>query len=709
MKILDRKEPRLPGRSAPAVFLSALAWAFLPLPVRAAGPEPLYPGDKSFEARFLEGNGATFFLRGRPGRRFIQVRTDPGASWPGVTFHPPGRAWDLTRWTALVALVRNDSPFPFRISIRADSARRGSKEVYIQRGRMVRPGKEAVIFIPLLPYYPQGRKLSFPGMRAGPPFSTDFDPSWITRLVIFASPGRRRVTFSILSLSILPADGIRDRLPPPWKFFPMIDRFGQYMHRDWPGKTYSVEELRGRASEEKEDLDAHPRPADRDPYGGWRRGPTLRAEGAFRVEKYRGKWWFVDPEGRLFWSLGMDCVGFAEVTPVSGRERFFALLPRQGSPGYRCFGISSAAPRGYYAGKKPFRTFNFLAWNLERKFGPSWRETYPFLAVRRLASWGFNTIGNWSDAAILRLRRMPYVVAVHYSSPRIEGSRGYWGKFPDVFHPSFAEALRRRLAAERNRSARDPWCIGYFVDNELTWGGEGELARAVLRSPPEQPAKMALLDFLEKRYKRAADLDRAWGTRFGSWKGLAAWRGDLKTRKAEPDLLAFGKVLYETYFRTVRDEIRRAAPGRLYLGCRFSSANPAAVKAAAKYCDVLSFNWYTYGVEEKTLPPGLDKPILIGEFHFGALDRGLFHPGLKSVPDQNFRASAFKSYLVGALKNPLVVGAHWFQYHDEPTTGRFDGENFQIGFTDICDTPYPEMVRAAREIGKDLYRIRYGR
>jgi hypothetical protein len=53
------------------------------------------------------------------------------------------------------------------------------------------------------------------------------------------------------------------------------------------------------------------------------------------------------------------------------------------------------------------------------------------------------------------------------------------------------------------------------------------------------------------------------------------------------------------------------------------------------------------------------------------------------------------------------VGCHWFQYQDEPTTGRvLDEENYQIGFIDICDTPYRETVAAARELGDELYEYR---
>ena len=102
---------------------------------------------------------------------------------------------------------------------------------------------------------------------------------------------------------------------------------------------------------------------------------------------------------------------------------------------------------------------------------------------------------------------------------------------------------------------------------------------------------------------------------------------------------------------------------------------------------------------------GADVPLLIGEFHFGALDRGLFHTGLVPVADQAARAQAYKDYVQGAVRHPQFVGCHWFQYQDEPTIGRvYDEENYQIGFVDVADTPYAETIAAARELGRNLYR-----
>ena len=59
-----------------------------------------------------------------------------------------------------------------------------------------------------------------------------------------------------------------------------------------------------------------------------------------------------------------------------------------------------------------------------------------------------------------------------------------------------------------------------------------------------------------------------------------------------------------------------------------------------------------------------------------------------------------------ALKRPNIVGAHWFTFRDQPLTGRRDGENYQVGLVDVCDTPYKELTDAMREIGDRMYSYR---
>ena len=111
----------------------------------------------------------------------------------------------------------------------------------------------------------------------------------------------------------------------------------------------------------------------------------------------------------------------------------------------------------------------------------------------------------------------------------------------------------------------------------------------------------------------------------------------------------------------------------------------------------------TRRIENEINHHGAERPILVGEFHFGCLDRGMFHAGLKPVFDQNERARSYVRFVEGCLRHPLIVGCHWFQYRDQPLLGRWDGESFEIGFVDVCDRPYPELCRAARKLGGEIY------
>jgi len=492
----------------------------------------------------------------------------------------------------------------------------------------------------------------------------------------------------------------------PKDFFPFIDEFGQYIHKDWPGKTHSVDELIAHSTAEEKDLADNPSPPDRNLYGGWTADPKLRPTGFFHVQKYQDKWWLVDPDGRLFWSHGIDCVRSANATPITDREHYFRNLPEPDSPFAEFYGTGSWAPHGYYKDHSPYKTYDFSQANFLRKYGQDWERAFAEISHRRLKSWGLNTIANWSDSNIYLMRKTPYVCTISYDAKRLEGSQGYWGKFYDVFDRSFRQALRERLALEMRKTAGDPWCIGYFVDNELAWGDEVSLSLATLISPDDQPAKKVFIEDLKAKYETIDQLNNAWGTNHTTWDALLQSQQEPDKNKAWMDLTAFYTKTAETYFKTIREELKKVAPNQLYMGCRFAWVNDRAVRAAAKFCDIVSYNRYTYSVEQHRLPDDIDKPIIIGEFHFGALDRGMFHTGLKKTANQQDRADKYKSYVQGALRNPFIVGTHWFQYKDQPTTGRGDGENYQIGFVDICDTPYTETVQACREVGYDLYEYR---
>lgn len=490
-----------------------------------------------------------------------------------------------------------------------------NEDTWVRGYVTVAPGKTGTLFI-----FARRKKLAtadaenFPGMHGIPGGKMSLwagieEPIVARQLTVFVVAPKQEAGIQVSNIRPFGSS----RLPDPNGFYPFIDKYGQYKHKDWPGKVHADADLKAALEKEDADLAAHPGPKNLNQYGGWATGPQLKATGHFRTEKHEGKWWLVDPEGRLFWSNGLDCVGFMQSsTRTQGRERFY----------------EDPAPMG-----------SFLARNLQAKYGEDWRDLAGDRLLQRLRSWGLNTLGGGADRSLAQKRKVPYTVQL--------GSAGRDERI-DPNSDEWRAGMRRSLAAAAERYKDDPWCIGFFVDNEIHTSS-----------------------------------DPAW---------------------------------FEKYYRQVSAVAKEVLPDKLYLGSRLDYHDwpdvPAArheiVRYAARYCDVISFNFYKFTLDDVAMPAGVDKPILIGEFHMGALDRGLFHTGLRSVIDQNQRAEGYRYYLTSALENPAVVGAHWFQAYDESTTGRFDGENYQIGFLDICDTPYWETIAAAREIGYRLYAIRQG-
>jgi len=633
----------------------------------------------------------------------LRIETGHKNQWPGITLKAPAGKWDLSQYEYVSIDVKNIGIEKVTISCRVDNPGADGSKSCVTDSITLSPKSAGTLVVRL---FPTPWRLSEPveliGMRGAPVHSGKVDASNITQLLVFVSkPGIDHV-FEVENIR---AGGSVETLNVK-TFFPFIDDFGQYIHKDWPGKTHSLKEMIAQGKAEDKDIAAHPGPTGRNKYGGWSAGPKLDATGFFRVQKYEGKWWLVDPDGRLFWSHGIDCVRSTNATPITDREHYYRNLPETNSPFAKFYGGGRWAPHGYYKDHSPYKTYDFSQANFLQKYGRDWEKAFAEVTHRRLKSWGINTIANWSDSDIYLMRVTPYVCTISYSSRSLEGSQGYWGKFYDVFDPSFRARLRERLEREKGRAIDDPWCIGYFVHNEIAWGDEVSLAIAALISPAEQPAKKVFVEDLKAKYGTIDKLNAVWETEHTTWDALLQSQQAPDKKKARADLTAFYTRTAETYFETIREELKKVTPNQLYMGCRFAWVNDRAARAATKFCDIVSYNRYSYSVAEQHLPDNIDMPIIIGEFHFGALDRGMFHTGLRKTTNQQDRADKYKSYVQGALQNPYIVGTHWFQYKDQATTGRGDGENYQIGFIDICDKPYPEIVRACREVGYDLYEYR---
>lgn len=652
----------------------------------------------------------------------------PRGEFPQIVIGSSGNTWDWSSAAALVLPVENRENEAIGLSIHADepdgdSRARGS----VSWWAWLPPGATTTLVLPFLAADP----LSM-GMQVGPPVpgvppgahvirkvkgAMDLRRVAALRLVVPSPPKPRRLVFGDVRL-------IEGSPQSQDAYRRIVDRYGQYSRQSWPEKATSPEDLQAQWTAEArqtEQWTAELPPRDR--FGGMPTSPPLRASGFFRVEYVNGRWWLVTPEGNRFFSVGVDAIRTSVgATYVQGREFMFQNLPGPQESSHDHFGESDSrlrrAESGFPAhargGFDHGRWFNFYTANLERRHGPDWREAWRDMTLDRLRAWGFNTIGNWSEAELWDRGRIPYVVPLSITGDFARlNSGGDWGvRVPDPFDPRFAAAVEEAAHTVAAPRRNDRFLIGYFVDNELAWGpGDSSdprlrygLAYGVLALGSGSSAKAAFVDILAARHGTPARLAAAWGIRLDSWAELRS--PDFKMplpSDAHPEIAAdlshLTRALADAYYRTVADTLRRYDPAHLYLGSRFWTRTPEAVAACAQYCDVVSFNVYSRGVDgEPWRGLGrLAKPVIIGEFHFGSTDRGMFGPGLVDVGTEDARGTAYARYLETVRDNPAFVGCHWFQYVDQPLTGRLlDGENYHIGLVSATDVPYRAFVTAVR-------------
>jgi hypothetical protein len=252
---------------------------------------------------------------------------------------------------------------------------------------------------------------------------------------------------------------------------------------------------------------------------------------------------------------------------------------------------------------------------------------------------------------------------------------------PDVYADDFESRVDSIAARSCEPGKDDPYLLGYFIGNEPAWPNrESEFADAILAAPQTGIAR--------------------------ELKKWLAEKGDTPESRRTFALHAFDRFL-----TVIIAAVKRHDPNHLNLGIRFGGSPPPDVVRMGRLFDVYSHNVYQATPDPQRIQRFYEltgRPILIGEFHNGTPGRGMA-AGLVQASSQAEKALLYRCYVESAAANPAIVGAHWFEFIDEPNTGRFDGENYNIGMVDVTDRPYPDMVGAMKLSHQRVLDIRLGK
>ena len=316
--------------------------------------------------------------------------------------------------------------------------------------------------------------------------------------------------------------------------------------------------------------------------------------------------------------------------------------------------------------------------------------------LARLDRWGFNLLGAGCDPD-LRHRGLAHTIYLDVGGKmakkggecaiRPNPGNVPCGGFPNVFSPEW-ERTCEQVAQEMCAKAReDPDLVGYFIDNELAWWGNGGmweddalaggLFNCVAALPPEHSARKAL---------------------------------DGQTSK-----VAFLERVAERYFSVATAAIRRADPNHLILGCRFAGckgAHEVVWRAAGRHCDIVTFNCYPWvDLDSGEVMAGTalrnvrfddalaerynwtQKPFMVTEWSFPALDSGLpcLHGAGQRFRTQDERTQATEIFLRAMMASGPIVGHSYFMWVDEPYWGirKELPEDSNYGLLNENDEPYP--------------------
>lgn len=503
----------------------------------------------------------------------------------------------------------------------------------------------------------------------------------------------------------------------------MVDRFGQYAPADFPGKVHNEQELVEYLHAEYENAmeDSDYRNPDWNAYGGFKK---LRFEktGYFHTHFDGSRWWLVDPDGCAFLSNGVCYASRMGVHGVvTGVEKLFEWIPERNDPGFRdawttADNIPEFVKRNGAEVGKTRTLFNFARANMIRAFGDEWWEKWVDITTSRLRRWGFNTISvcvnNYFDEDVygfLKRARIPYTWTLK-SFPKTKNM--IFRDFPDVFSEEYRQ-LCEEFAKQLAPLTDDPYMIGYFINNEPEWlvASDVNIAQRLLVSPLELESKKELIRFLQEKYITVECFNDAWQFNISSFAQLLQPVAEerLESPCIRQDLEQFRDVLIEAYNQIPNAAVKRYAPNNMCLGMRYAAVREEDL-AGTEFYDAWSFNCYRKDPRNdlELARTHSQTPFMIGEWQYGSSDTCHLCSALVTCPDETQRGQACSNYIKHAFSNPQLVGAHYFEYNDQPILGRFDGEAMPHGLISITNLPHEQCVEYIVKANHQLYDIALG-
>jgi len=322
-------------------------------------------------------------------------------------------------------------------------------------------------------------------------------------------------------------------------------------------------------------------------------------------------------------------------------------------------------------------------------------------------TYGFKGIGAWSSDALIGhgmpvsrclnlLDCVPHQFCLFYSPG---------------WETSLESAVREQVVPLKDSVD----LVGYFTDNERDWSDNGiGPGRYFDDLRAGDPNRREVVSVIQQLWQSPSSFSHDWHISLRSWDELA----NRQTLPRQPEDAynrlrdAWMQHILARYFSVTTSLIRKYDSNHLILGVRLKGNAPIeVVRASRAMTDALSINIYTLDVSTYASTFAMmeresQQPIIVSEFSFHSLDGRSGNRNISGfpaqVPNQQGRADSYARFTTDLARVPGVIGADWFQWNDEPATGRGDGEDANVGIVDIFDHPYELLVASIGKVTPQL-------
>jgi hypothetical protein len=204
----------------------------------------------------------------------------------------------------------------------------------------------------------------FPRQLKGTVLGSRMKPADISKVAIRFAPFQKPHFLPEFEVA---AVYLTNELPEPFPApeSPVVDQFGQWKAKEWPGKTTGEEDLKNLLVSQLESAASATFPEKWSQYGGWK-AKQFEATGFFRTHHDGNRWWLVDSEGYAFVSVGVDCIRDNATGVISGQEDLLQWIPDKNDPVYQ----------DAFSGRDEMVLLDYYKTNLMRVLGESWRENW---------------------------------------------------------------------------------------------------------------------------------------------------------------------------------------------------------------------------------------------------------------------------------------------------------------------------------------------